>query len=158
MRSAALFAITLYQRYLSPYKGYCCAYRSYTGGASCSMLGFRVIRRFGVWDGLKLLRDRLALCGVAYRRWVRARLPARKQKGFIDAGCDVGICIPDPGAAADGCCDPSNACDVAEWVSDATDWLSDDKDKKKDERRIHLPRFGYMEREETRRAFSKRYE
>lgn len=117
-----------------------------------------MIRRFGVWDGLKLLRDRLALCGVAYRRWVRARLPARKQKGFIDAACDVGICIPDPGAAADGCCDPSNACDVAEWVSDATDWLSDDKDKKKDERRIHLPRFGYMEREETRRAFSKRYE
>lgn len=155
MRSAALFAITLYQRYLSPYKGYCCAYRSYTGGASCSMLGFRVIRRFGVWDGLKLLRDRMALCGVAYRRWVRARLPARRQKGFIDAACDVGICIPDPGALASGCCDlsggcdPSASCDIGNWGRD---------DKKKDERKTHLPRFGADENEGLRRSYSKRHE
>ena len=142
MRSAALFAITLYQRYLSPYKGYCCAYRSYTGGASCSMLGFRVIRRFGVWDGLKLLRDRLALCGVAYRRWVRARLPARKQKGFVEGLC----CDP---SIAFAFCDPTAACHLIDWLS---------RDKKKDERRTHLPRFCTDENEQLRRAYSKRDE
>jgi putative component of membrane protein insertase Oxa1/YidC/SpoIIIJ protein YidD len=150
MRSAALFAITLYQRYLSPYKGYCCAYRSYTGGASCSTLGFRVIRRFGIWDGLALLRERLALCGAAYRRWVRARLPARRQKGFIDGACDVGICLPDPGDLASGCCDPSAGCDIG-------DWMRDDK-KKKDERKTHLPRFCTDENEGLRRSYSKRQE
>lgn len=142
MRDAALFAITVYQRYLSPYKGFCCAYRSYTGGASCSMLGFRVIRRYGVWDGLRLLRDRLALCGVAYRRWVRARLPARKQKGFVEGFCDPTI--------ACAVCDPSAACHLIDWLSK--------EEEKKDERKTHLPRFGYIEKEETRRAFSKRYE
>ena len=44
-------AIGAYQRYLSPYKGFCCAYRAHTGRASCSALGARVIRRHGLLAG-----------------------------------------------------------------------------------------------------------
>ena len=155
MRSAALFAITLYQRYLSPHKGYCCAYRSYTGGASCSVLGFRAIRRFGVWDGLALLRARLARCGVAYRRWVQARLPKRRQRGFVDGLCDPTACIPGPGDLAGAACDPCAACDLAEWLCEREQ--KKDQDKKKGDDRTHLPRFGDAEKEVARRTFGRRY-
>ena len=152
MRSAALFAITLYQRYLSPHKGYCCAYRSYTGGASCSVLGFRAIRRFGVWDGLALLRARLARCGLAYRRWMAARLPGRRQRGFVDLlVCDPSFCASGTCDLAGAACDPSGACQIAEW-------LCEDKDKKKDDDKTHLPRFGEAEKEVARRTFWRRHQ
>jgi putative component of membrane protein insertase Oxa1/YidC/SpoIIIJ protein YidD len=51
-----------YQRYLSPYKGFCCAYREHTGRASCSMLGRRVIRARGLFSGLVLLSKRFRRC------------------------------------------------------------------------------------------------
>jgi len=44
MRKLVLAAITGYQTYLSPYKGFCCAYRVHTGRKSCSALGFRAVR------------------------------------------------------------------------------------------------------------------
>jgi len=53
-RDLALLAITLYQRHLSPYKGFRCAYALHTGRASCSRLGYRAIRRHGL-RGLGLL-------------------------------------------------------------------------------------------------------
>lgn len=153
MRSAALFAIELYQRYLSPHKGYCCAYRIYTGSASCSVLGYRAIRRFGLWDGLALLRERLALCGVAYRRWrariraprERARLVAPRERGFVDGLCDVTMCIPDPGDLANAACDMSSSCGGS--PCDVLD-CSNGRGKKNPGRdQAHLPRFA-----EARRA------
>ncbi len=74
MQRLALAAIRFYQRRISPHKGFCCAYRVHTGGASCSTLGYRAIRRFGIWRGLTLLRRRLAKCGVASQRQ-RAQRP-----------------------------------------------------------------------------------
>jgi uncharacterized protein len=68
LTSAALAAIQGYQRYLSPYKGFCCAYRVYTGKAGCSQFGYRAISRFGIFDGLAVLKKRLALCGLVYRQ------------------------------------------------------------------------------------------
>ena len=152
MRSAALFAIEVYQRYLSPHKGYCCAYRVVTGGASCSALGYRAIRRFGVWDGLALLRERFALCALAYRRW-RARLKAPRERGFIDGACDAAMCIPDPGSMA---CDPSGLpCDASCSPCDLLDCCEQREKKKKSQ--THLPRFGDAGREAARRAFSRRH-
>jgi putative component of membrane protein insertase Oxa1/YidC/SpoIIIJ protein YidD len=51
-----------YQRFLSPYKGFCCAYRVHTGRASCSSLGRRVIRTHGLFSGLVLLTQRFKRC------------------------------------------------------------------------------------------------
>ena len=48
LKILALAAITLYQRFVSPRKGFSCAYRFHTGGPSCSVLGFRAVRRYGV--------------------------------------------------------------------------------------------------------------
>lgn len=119
MRDAALAAIGLYQRYLSPHKGFCCAYRAHTGRASCSALGARVIRRWGVWRGLGVLKLRLRRCGEVSRREGPLRMHA--QRGVCDPGCDLDL------GAADGCdgckgrgwtslCDCGN-CGACDWPS-----------------------------------------
>ena len=90
MRILALLAIRFYQRYVSPHKGFCCAYCAHTGRASCSALGYRAVRRFGVWHGVRVLDARLAKCGVAARRYAHGSL--QRQAGFCEPSCDVGDC------------------------------------------------------------------
>lgn len=113
MKVLALAAIKFYQRKISPHKGFCCAYAAYTSDASCSALGYRAIRRFGVWDGLIVLDRRLARCGMAHRITSRARpmvlpMPKRRQAGHVDcSGCDASGCdaigCDTPLSALDGC-------------------------------------------------------
>ena len=105
MRELALAAIGVYQRYISPHKGFCCAYRAHTGAASCSALGARVIRRHGLFAGCVLLRQRLKRCGEVYRQChPPGQRPLAAQRGDCDVGCDT------PG---DGC-DVSDACDCCD--------------------------------------------
>ncbi|MDQ1813775.1 membrane protein insertion efficiency factor YidD [Massilia sp. CCM 9210] len=83
MKTLALSAIGFYQRHLSPYKGFRCAYCAYTGNASCSALGARAIRRYGVWDGL----------GVGRNEGARSQCRIRDRMGIrlIGANGDVVI-------------------------------------------------------------------
>lgn len=125
MKALALAAIRGYQRFLSPLKGFSCAFRVFTGADGCSAYGYRVIERFGVRRGLGLLDRRLALCGHVHRR-----LPApaaapphprrRRQRGFCEPSCDVVAC--DLGACGHGAghC-PCSACDVCDCAG-ARDW------------------------------------
>ena len=94
MKALALAAIRFYQQYISPRKGFCCAYAAYTSDASCSALGYRTIRRFGVWIGLAVLDRRLARCGTAHRIANNTRPPpVQAQAGYLDCGgCDAGGC------------------------------------------------------------------
>ena len=91
MKSLALATIRFYQRFLSPHKGFCCAYAAISGRGSCSALGYRAIQRYGVWRGIAVLDKRLEKCGVAHRFHGRrnAAGPLKHQGGFIDCGCDV---------------------------------------------------------------------
>ena len=90
MRHFALAAIAAYKRWLSPHKGFSCAYRMLTGRASCSTLGYRAIRRYGIVAGIALLRRRTRLCGVAHRRSLTAHHHTHiAQRGFCDPGCDL---------------------------------------------------------------------
>lgn len=99
MRQAALAAIGVYQRYVSPYKGFCCAYREHAGGPSCSALGSRAIRRHGVFKGCAITRARLARCGEIHRQFhANARGSNTAQRGDCDlGGCDIA------GEACDAC-------------------------------------------------------
>lgn len=158
LKPLALAAIRCYQRLISPRKGFRCAYRAYTGCASCSMLGYRVIRRFGVWVGLRLLRQRLHKCSVAYRRYRPAALilsttpalPAgrlARQAGFIDCTCD----LPCDASCELPCELPCNsgmadaACDVFSCGTDIADCSGGEKSRKRQHRQddeddnIHLP-------------------
>ena len=124
MRPLALAAIRLYQRHLSPHKGFCCAYRRHTGRQGCSELGFRAIRRYGVLAGWALLRRRLYLCGVAHRRFSPApRRPFRAQRGDCDIGCD----LP---------CDGFELCGDA---ADCCDWPERNKRSAEEDKDVHLP-------------------
>jgi putative component of membrane protein insertase Oxa1/YidC/SpoIIIJ protein YidD len=105
-RALALRAIRFYQRFISPYKGFSCALRVATGGASCSAYGHAVIARFGLRRGLALLQRRFELCGHAHERLRPAAPPPHPrlqyQRGFCDAPCDLPCDAPGHCAAADG--------------------------------------------------------
>jgi len=110
MRQAILAAIRFYQRYISPYKGFHCAYRVHTGHASCSAFGYRAVRRHGVFGGLQLIRERTYRCGVVHRRY-RETLghPVHGQRGVCDVGCDLPC---DPGCHLPHGIGLSDACDL----------------------------------------------
>jgi putative component of membrane protein insertase Oxa1/YidC/SpoIIIJ protein YidD len=104
MKRLALAAIGFYQRFISPYKGFSCAYRVHTGRASCSALGRRAIERFGVRKGIGVLRLRLTRCGDTHRHHAARNPTLRHQAGFVDCACDV----PD----LSGCDVPDLSCDL----------------------------------------------
>lgn len=118
MKTLLLWAIRVYQRHVSPYKGFRCAYRAHTGRAGCSALGYRAVRRHGALAGLVVLRRRLHRCGVAHRRYsVPPPRPLRHQRGDCDLPCDGpcdlpcdGSCGPD-GKRGLSFCDLLNCCD-----------------------------------------------
>lgn len=113
----ALQSIVLYQRYLSPRKGYCCALHAAGGGRSCSAYGYRAIARGGVVNGMVLLRSRLDACGDVYRH----RRALDRQRGFCDVGCDVGDC---------------HACDLADLGCGGCDlpWGRSEKSRRAEQR------------------------
>jgi len=134
MRIVALAAIRGYQRWISPYKGFCCALRAHTGGDSCSSYGYLVIGRFGLRRGLGLLDRRLALCGHVHRTFVPARLaplsrptvrnPWRhKEQGHCDVPCDSPGCdLPDlPCHGGRGCSAAGDLLDAASCGCDIWD-------------------------------------
>jgi putative component of membrane protein insertase Oxa1/YidC/SpoIIIJ protein YidD len=110
MRLITLFLIRFYQRFLSPMKGYSCAYRAYSGRDSCSAYGYRVIERYGVIVGYQLLQRRMNQCTHVYEIQCRHLIQIQKVSKFQTGHCD----IPDVG------CDPidmSDVCDVADCIS-----------------------------------------
>ena len=118
LRWFVIWLIQCYQRQLSPRKNHGCALRLQRGrGSGCSGVGLRLVRRYGVWGGLTLLRRRLRQCGDAAQRARQVRAahaspgrvgwlgrPPRAQRGDCDLGldcCDPVDCIPDPGCDID---------------------------------------------------------
>lgn len=138
MRRAVLLAIRLYQRYLSPYKGFSCAYRVHTGHASCSALGYRAVRRHGIFRGLGLLNERTYRCGVVHRRHHPAPIRHHaSQRGDCDPGCDLPChCeLPDGKGLAARVCDVMECCECADcgWSERR------DKEKRRDRKRRDRP-------------------
>lgn len=113
MKFIALMLIRLYQRFLSPLKGYSCAYRVYTGKESCSAYGYQAIARYGVVTGYQLIRRRLDKCTHVFESNLpdqSATYPfSRFQSGYCDGGCD-GDCDAKDCLVA---CDLVNSCDFS---------------------------------------------
>ena len=110
----ACWLIGWYQRYVSPYKGFCCAYRVMLGRDSCSQFASRAIRRRGLSEGAQLARRRFDKC-----RWSsfvldydRAR-QRRDRRGRVEScvngcnptcdGADAAECLGE--FALQGCCE-----------------------------------------------------
>jgi uncharacterized protein len=56
----------MYQRYVSPYKGYICAFRVHTGRCSCSEFARRVVLKHGIMKMMTLLPRRFGRCQDSY--------------------------------------------------------------------------------------------
>ncbi|MCX7257637.1 MAG: membrane protein insertion efficiency factor YidD [Polaromonas sp.] len=142
MKAIALFAIKAYQRYISPHKGFCCAYRAHTGYRSCSVLGYRAIRRYGVASGITVLQQRFKRCTAAHQQHLalshsgRHRLRHSSQQGFCDVPCDCPSvdmpcdlscdlpCDMPSGDSVQNFCDALHCCDSC----DCGDWHRPRKD------------------------------
>lgn len=72
MRLVGLRAIHAYQRYISPHKGFCCAYRSITGRQSCSSFSARAIKKAGILGGIRLTLRRLQRCSSVYAQILKS--------------------------------------------------------------------------------------
>lgn len=133
MKALALASIRFYQKRLSPYKGFCCAYRHHTGASSCSEFGYRAIRRYGLFDGLSVLNRRLNLCGVAHRRFNIYTRPHSAQRGDCDlGGCDLpgDLDCGDVKKGLSWVCDASSCCDVCDWPK---------RKQSKEEKYVYIP-------------------
>lgn len=128
MKSLILFAIKSYKKHISPYTGYSCSYRIHTGHASCSSLGYRAVKLYGVCGGLKVIRQRLIKCGVVHRRYSGFSSLPQKQSGYCDIPCDLDChdssCLGD---ILSGC----NPCDIYD--------LFTSKKNRDDEDKIYIP-------------------
>lgn len=122
----AVVAIGLYQKYLSPVKGFVCAHRVLHGGDSCSEYARRGIQTHGIRKGIDLLRKRLVECRTACeiltdRREIGSFTVKRSEElvneepdepesgkqrpqTFLDPAC----CNLDP-----SCCNTLGSCEVA---------------------------------------------
>lgn len=106
MTHAAQLLILGYQRLISPYKGFGCAYRIHTGHRSCSAFGLKAIRLFGVQQGLALIQERTHLCSLTNRHHHRQTYRPVQQRGDIDCGFnDCFSCLGDINPL--DCCDCS---------------------------------------------------
>lgn len=65
--------IESYQRWLSPRKGFSCAYRAERGGDSCSQFARQAFRRGGFGPACRAVAVRLRQCGEAARSLRRDR-------------------------------------------------------------------------------------
>lgn len=62
----ALGGIWAYQQYISPKKGFRCAYSVTHGGTGCSGFVKHAIRDDGLWRALPAIRQRFRDCRTAY--------------------------------------------------------------------------------------------
>ncbi|MCW6034731.1 membrane protein insertion efficiency factor YidD [Spirulina subsalsa FACHB-351] len=92
----ALLSIRGYQRYLSPHKGFSCAYRSEHGGESCSEYVKKAIASHGLIAALPLIEQRFQDCEQAevlmiyggsvkddersYREWKKGQFRQRTRR------------------------------------------------------------------------------
>jgi len=135
----ALGAIWGYQQFVSPYKGFRCAYAVRHGGTGCSGYAKHAIRDHGVWHAIPAIRQRLRDCKTAYhdlkascscaseplsdderaaleRRRAAVRKQKRKGSNNCTGCCDCGFapmaCAGSgPRAASNNSCIDINPCD-----------------------------------------------
>ena len=97
----AVTALTIYQRHVSPHKGWCCAYRATTGEESCFEYAKVTIQRFGFRSSLPIIKGRLMSCAHASRSVVHqsergesTRGAGVKQDVAAEVACTACSCLP----------------------------------------------------------------
>lgn len=66
MKRLAILFINFYQRFISPVKGFRCAYGALHGRGTCSQIIKNIVREHGVIGGRAKIRQQFASCRAAY--------------------------------------------------------------------------------------------
>ena len=90
----SITVINLYQHYLSPHKGYCCAHRAYTGEDSCSQYAKVAIAEHGLFSAFPLIKEQFEKCEFAAKEMKKERKNKEKKESIVqecagDAACEV---------------------------------------------------------------------
>ncbi|MEM7746456.1 MAG: membrane protein insertion efficiency factor YidD [Paracoccaceae bacterium] len=100
LSAISIGCIRLYQRWVSPLKGFRCAYSARHGGPGCSGFAAEQIKRVGIWRAVPKIVARLRLCSLAASTLVCASSSQSEPKDVrearkcrdaacADAGCNV---------------------------------------------------------------------
>jgi len=65
INKSAIISIKLYQKYISPHKGYCCAYKVHHDDMSCSEYAKLTIEEVGIFRSVSKILNRFRECKVA---------------------------------------------------------------------------------------------
>jgi uncharacterized protein len=80
----AIRLISFYQRYISPRKGYACAYRALHNDLSCSAFCKKAIESHGIYQGVKHTLQRFHECYLAAQTIKKKREDMKeKPKGIV---------------------------------------------------------------------------
>jgi putative component of membrane protein insertase Oxa1/YidC/SpoIIIJ protein YidD len=93
--------IVFYQKFISPYKGFRCAYVVLHGGDSCSEAVRKIVQAQGPFGGYRDIRARFQACKEANETLIRN---GQRRRGQND--CDE---------CSDCDCDCSDACRSGKW-------------------------------------------
>lgn len=107
MNQLLIFIIRLYQKYISPYKGFQCAHAYLYHDTSCSNAVITIIESNGLIVSIDKIKTRFRACRAAYLTLVhedRSNKYKRNSRDRKNNGYEY--------------CDPGSACDVAECVTD----------------------------------------
>ena len=103
MNNVAVLIIRIYQKFISPHKGFSCAHANLFNGASCSEEIINIINSKGIIQGHDKIKLRFEECRNAYlilsSKDKDKKMKNRKTSTWLD------------------CCDCSSSCDVAECFS-----------------------------------------
>jgi len=109
----AIQAINVYQRHISPHKGYSCSHRILHGGSSCSQYVKLAIAGSGLVEAMSLSKSRFKECRQAA---MILQLQSNQNPNKRKSSCSIRpTCAPDcwPDDACGGCepdcsgCEPS---------------------------------------------------
>ena len=92
MKYIAIFFINFYQRYISPYKGFQCAYASLYGGNSCSQAIKQILLEEGCIKGFHYSRSRFKRC--------------KNANNILKRQCKEGLCE----CFSEGVCECAEGC------------------------------------------------
>jgi putative component of membrane protein insertase Oxa1/YidC/SpoIIIJ protein YidD len=71
VKHIAILLIVFYQKFISPYKGFRCAYAVLHGGDSCSEAVKNIVRAQGLFGGYRDIRARFQACKDANETLIR---------------------------------------------------------------------------------------
>lgn len=109
-RSLSVKLIESYQKYISPKKGFSCAYRVLHVRESCSQYAKRQIREQGLINAMPLIRQRFQACkSASFALKTRTHFDGNRDSflGGVPNNCFI-ICTPEDLTTADACCSAWN--------------------------------------------------